>query len=88
MKIPVVAWRLSVSESFVYQIIGDGRLKHHRLGKGQGGLRVSEEQLQAYLLATEDGGGQTQTKQPEAVVVTPKAQPGKASAFTFLPPKG
>ena len=56
MKIPVVAWRLSVSESFVYQIIGDGRLKHHRLGKGQGGLRVSEEQLQEYLLATEKGG--------------------------------
>lgn len=56
MKIPVVAWRLSTSESFVYGLIADGRLKHFRLGKGQGGLRVSEEQLQAYLLLSEEGG--------------------------------
>lgn len=56
MKIPVIAWRLTVSESFVYALIGDGRLKHYRLGKGQGGLRVSEGQLQEYLLSREEGG--------------------------------
>jgi len=56
MKIAVVAWRLSVSEAFVYARIADGSLKHHRLGKGQGGIRVSEEQLQEYLAATAKGG--------------------------------
>ena len=56
MKISVVAWRLSASESFVYGLIADGRLKHFRLGKGQGGLRVSEEQLEDYLAAQEEGG--------------------------------
>lgn len=56
MKISVVAWRLSTSESFVYGLIADGRLKHFRLGKGQGGLRVSEEQLQEYLAGQVEGG--------------------------------
>jgi excisionase family DNA binding protein len=56
MKVAVAAWRLSASESFVYQLINDGRLKHYRLGTGQGGLRVSEEQLQEYLATQEEGG--------------------------------
>jgi len=53
MKISVVAWRLSVSEAFVYALIAKGRLKHYRLGSGQGGLRVSEGHLQDYLKASE-----------------------------------
>ena len=71
MKIPVVAWRLSVSESFCYQLIADGRLQHHRLGKGQGGLRVSEEQLRAYLLATQEGGVGHAAAMPRTVTVKP-----------------
>lgn len=31
-------------------------MKHHVLGKGQGGKRVSMEQLQAYLQSVEKGG--------------------------------
>jgi len=52
-----LAERLAVSESFVYARIADGSLKHYRLGKGQGGIRVSEEQLQEYLKEREEGGG-------------------------------
>jgi excisionase family DNA binding protein len=52
-----VAERLSASESFVYARIADGSLRHYRLGKGQGGVRVSEEQLQEYLKGCEGGSG-------------------------------
>jgi excisionase family DNA binding protein len=57
LKIQQVAKRLNASDSFVYGLIAGGRLKHHRLGKGQGGIRVTEEQLQEYLLQTEKGQG-------------------------------
>jgi excisionase family DNA binding protein len=52
-----VAERLNVSESFVRGLLRSGRLRFHRLGKGQGGIRVSEEQLQAFLCGTESKGG-------------------------------
>lgn len=51
-----VAARLAVSPSFVYALLTGGRLKHHRLGGGQGGIRVSEQQLGEYLCGTERGG--------------------------------
>jgi len=57
LKIADVALRLKASESFVYARIADGSLKHYRLGNGQGGIRVSEEQLAAYLADRERGGG-------------------------------
>lgn len=44
-----VAERLKVSSAFVYARLADGSLHHYRLGNGQGGIRVSEEQLQEYL---------------------------------------
>jgi excisionase family DNA binding protein len=59
LKIWEVAERLNASPSFVYAAIGDGSLKHYRLGNGQGGLRVSEEQLQEYLRRKEEGGEQS-----------------------------
>jgi excisionase family DNA binding protein len=56
LKTAEVATRLNCSPSFVYDLIATGRLKHHRLGRGQGGVRVSEDQLQEYLQTTERGG--------------------------------
>lgn len=56
MNVEDVARRLKVSPSFIYQAVAEGRLKHFRLGKGQGGLRVSEEQLEVFLEAQERGG--------------------------------
>jgi excisionase family DNA binding protein len=57
LKVPEVAGRLNCSESFVYQAIASGELRHYRLGKGQGGIRVSEEQIGEYLAPREKGGG-------------------------------
>lgn len=51
-----VARRLRMSDSFVYGAIADSRLKHHRFGKGQGGIRISEQQLAAFLSETERVG--------------------------------
>ena len=76
LKIPEVAKRLSVSTSFVYELIADGRLRHHRLGRGQGAIRVSEEQLQDYLRRTEHGGE----------VTTPAPRQREEVEFAFLPP--
>jgi excisionase family DNA binding protein len=76
LKIPEVAKRLSVSTSFVYELIADGRLRHHRLGRGQGAIRVSEEQLQDYLHRTEHGGE----------VSPPPPRLREEVEFAFLPP--
>lgn len=56
LKVPEVAERLGCSTSFVYNAIADGSLRHYRLGKGQGGIRVSEEHLEEYLQSVERGG--------------------------------
>jgi excisionase family DNA binding protein len=53
MKVGDVAKRLNCSPSLVYEHIASGRLGCHRIGKGRGGLRVSEEQLTSFLKKTE-----------------------------------
>jgi excisionase family DNA binding protein len=56
LKVDAVARRINASESFVYQAIGEGRMRHIRLGKGQGGLRVSEAMLREFLEERTQGG--------------------------------
>jgi excisionase family DNA binding protein len=56
LKVPEVAERLNCSESFVYEVIASGELKHYRLGKGQGGIRLGEAQLAEFLSKREKGG--------------------------------
>lgn len=58
---------LSCSGSFLYARIADGSLKHYRLGKGQGGIRVSDEQLQEFLKEREKGGEQPSPLRPQDV---------------------
>ena len=77
MTVEDVALRLKVSDSFVYGGIGDGRLKHHRVGMGQGGIRGSELQLVVFLKGTERGGEQAEVAKPRPPVRT---------KFTLLPP--
>ena len=60
-----VAKRLGMSDSFVYAAIKAGRLRCYRLGRGQGGIRVGEAHLAAYLKACERGGGATPAPPPE-----------------------
>jgi len=66
LKIAEVARRLSCSKSFVYRLLDSGRLKHYVLGPGQGGKRVSEEQLQDYLRGAEKGGEPPPKQRPPA----------------------
>lgn len=49
LRVAEIAKRLSISSSKVYQLIEKGELPHHRIG---GAVRVSEEQLAAYLEVT------------------------------------
>ena len=54
-KVPELAAKMSCSTSFVYEVIASGELPHYRLGKGQGGIRVSEDQFQKFLAGRERG---------------------------------
>jgi excisionase family DNA binding protein len=56
MKVKEAAAKIKASPSFVYSAISDGRLRCYRIGKGQGGIRISEEQLHAFLQTTEVNG--------------------------------
>ena len=49
MRVPDVAKRLEVSKSTVYALIDAGKLRCTRHGLGRGAIRISEEQLAAYL---------------------------------------
>lgn len=60
LKVTQVASRLSLSLSKVYELIDGGKLGHHRM---DGAIRVSEEQLRAYLDATEKGPGDAPERQ-------------------------
>jgi excisionase family DNA binding protein len=53
-----VAEQFRCSISTIYALIAQGRLGHFRIGVGSGGIRVSDEQLDAYLKSRENGGGQ------------------------------
>jgi excisionase family DNA binding protein len=52
LKVAQVAERLNCSVTTVYQLIQSGKLAHHRCP----GIRVSEEQLCAYLEKTRREG--------------------------------
>lgn len=64
MTVADVARRLKTSPGFIYGAIGDGRLKHYRLGKGQGAIRISEQQLQEFLGRNEEGGSAVPSPPP------------------------
>ncbi|WP_145383197.1 helix-turn-helix domain-containing protein [Botrimarina mediterranea] len=50
--VAMVAERLRVSRTTVYQLVESGKLAAHRVGGGRGAIRVSEEQLAEYLHAS------------------------------------
>ena len=77
MTVEEVAQRIAMSDSFVYGVIADGRLKHHRFGKGQGGIRVSEQQLAAFLADTERGGDTPNEEATRPAEDAPKAPRAK-----------
>ena len=57
MTIKTIAKRLVCSAAHVYALVDAGELGHYKIGLGsQGGIRISEEHLQAYLERKEQGG--------------------------------
>jgi excisionase family DNA binding protein len=56
LTVKQVAAKINTSPSFVYSAISDRRLRCYRIGQGHGGIRISEEQLHAFLQATEVNG--------------------------------
>ena len=56
MTVGDLARRTKLSASFWYGAVADGRVPHYRLGSGQGGIRISEEQYQRFLRENEEGG--------------------------------
>ena len=63
LTVQQVAERLQVSPSCVYQLIESARLPHHRSGNRRGTIRVSEDDLAAFLhTCRQDSQDQ---KQPE-----------------------
>lgn len=56
MKVKEAAALLAVSPSQVYELVKQGRLKAYRLSakeKGQGGIRFSQAQVDAFLAESE-----------------------------------
>lgn len=52
LTVKEVAQRLRVSPSTVYNLVEGGRIAYHRIGKGRGSIRFSEEQVEAFLQAS------------------------------------
>ena len=49
LKVSQVAARLNCSASTVYALVEGKKLGCHRIGNGRGAIRVSEDDLQAFL---------------------------------------
>jgi excisionase family DNA binding protein len=57
LSVKDVAARLKVSLATVYNLIQDAEIECYRIGRGRGTVRVSEDQLQAYLEKARKQGG-------------------------------
>ncbi len=49
MRVREVADKLEVSVATVYALVACGKLRCYRVGTGRGCIRVSDDQLRAYL---------------------------------------
>jgi excisionase family DNA binding protein len=68
MTVKTIAKRLMCSVAHVYALVDAGELACFKIGlRSQGGIRVSEEQLQAYLKRKERGGQSPAPKPPSKV---------------------
>jgi len=69
-----VAKRLRISLACVYALVETGRIPCYRIGVGRGTIRISEEQLQAFLDSVEQDSAGRKSTRP------------RAKDFVFLPP--
>jgi excisionase family DNA binding protein len=72
LKIAQVADRLSLSRSAVYLLVERGELACYRVGPHRGAIRVSEEQLGAYLKGRREGGSELPPSAPLPQKITLK----------------
>jgi excisionase family DNA binding protein len=56
MNVGEAAKRLEVSTSMVYALCSSGRLPHVRVGLGRGTIRISEDDLKAFLESCRSAG--------------------------------
>ena len=71
MKVNEVAARLQVAPGTIYDLCASGQLPHNRVGVGRGTIRISEEQLKAYLDANQ--------RQSKYAITPPSIQPDHPS---------
>lgn len=58
LKVPETASLLRLSISAVYALVDQGKLAAYRVGPRQGGVRISEEDVAAYLASCRTPAGQ------------------------------
>jgi excisionase family DNA binding protein len=56
LTVAEVAARLRMSRTCMYQLIEAGKLSCYRIGLGRGAIRISEEDLAAYVEGCRDTG--------------------------------
>ena len=78
LTVAEVASRLRISKAVVYRLLAEKKLEHYAIGGGQGGKRISEEQLAAYLERVRCGEPRSAPK------ATPR-KPLKLEIFTLRP---
>ena len=67
-KVPDVAKRLNCSISTIYGLLDSGKFACHRIGRGRGTVRVSEEDLQGFLANCHSGGERVEQLPPQPLV--------------------
>ena len=64
LTIAEVAERLRIGRTTAYQLVQQGKIAAHRIGAGRGAIRISEEDLNAYLASCREQN-QPSSKTPE-----------------------
>lgn len=49
LKVKEVAEQLRVSRSFVYDLVEKRKIPYHRVGKGRGAIRISDEDVAMFV---------------------------------------
>ena len=62
MTVRQTAEFLNVSQSLVYQLVDRGRLACHRIGAGRGTIRISREDVDAFLANCREAPEQPKAK--------------------------
>lgn len=70
--VPEIAERLRISVSSAYALIENGKLAHHRVGARNGAIRVSEDDLAAFLATCRREPAERRKKAPPPTLHRPR----------------